>query len=103
MYNVSQLGYFWKYKQLMSLYIDFHFKKFMKTIAGFVSITYFHTNNKYLQMCHMIMPTRVCFSLDGTVLVLSWNTILTYSGMILEYKYYDLDFLDKFQNQISKS
>jgi hypothetical protein len=55
----------------MSLYIDFHFKKFMKTIAGFVSITYFHTTNKYLQMCHMIMPTRVSFSLDGTVLVLS--------------------------------
>jgi hypothetical protein len=24
----------------MSLYIDFHFKKIMKTIAGFVSITY---------------------------------------------------------------
>ena len=55
-------------------------------------------------MCHMIMPTRVCFiSLDGTVIVLSWNTILTYSGIILEYKYDDLDFLDKFQIQISKS
>ena len=47
MYNVSQLDYFWKYKQLMSLYIDFHFYKFKKTITGVVSITYFHTTNQY--------------------------------------------------------